>query len=395
MLFIMNINKPYIIIPKFIPQATWGGEYIVNTKKWNKLSFLNGLRIGQSYELFSGTKLFISSDNTESVKYIPEIGYSDRPEILNNLFPLVKDLDYINLADLIDSNPEKVLGPKVLQKFGKMHLLIKFTQAKGNSFQLHRKPGPDESKWQPKAESWYYFEDGKLTFGIATNKSVTDYQKTCREIEIKMQELSDLVINHKITLVKAESEAKTFINKLNPWQYVNVMDVAKDTVLDLSAGGLHHSWEEDPKKYPLGNILYEVQEDVMDPVSTLRSFDQGKFKTDGTVRSLDIDDYFKYLDTDPERNNPQKTIKTAVGKEIFRTSNYAMDKLEINGKMTDSTQQSYCHLFVKNGDVEVITTDGYAKLSQGSSCFLPYLLGDYEIRSNSAKAIILKTFINI
>ena len=62
-----------------------------------------------------------------------------------------------------------------------------------------------------------------------------------------------------------------FIAKIDPWQFVQTKYAEAGEVFDMSAGGLHHSWEED-LELPAGNILYEVQEDRMDPISTVRAF---------------------------------------------------------------------------------------------------------------------------
>src|SRR6185437_8295859 len=73
----------------------------------------------------------------------------------------------LHLADLVAENPEAVLGAAVVSERGpQLALLIKYTQALGNSFQVHIKDGVTHPQWKPKPESWYYFEPGLITLGV-------------------------------------------------------------------------------------------------------------------------------------------------------------------------------------------------------------------------------------
>ena len=49
--------QPLLIIPKIIEQPTWGGKYILKEKGWSHKPPFRGLRIGQSYELYSQSKV--------------------------------------------------------------------------------------------------------------------------------------------------------------------------------------------------------------------------------------------------------------------------------------------------------------------------------------------------
>ncbi|QQG41238.1 MAG: hypothetical protein HYV90_03635 [Candidatus Woesebacteria bacterium] len=362
----MNINRPYIIIPKLIIQPTWGGTYIAKMKGWQNLPVLQDKKIGQSYELFSGTKLATSIFDTSDPKFIPEIGFPDSPETVRDSFNLVEGADYIQLAD------------------ENMPLLIKFTQALGNSFQLHIKHDVSDARWKPKAESWYYFEDGKLTFGIKKGADIDEYKKICLEIDKFMQNLSREIKGKQKSLDVGRAEAHEFILNKNPWQFVNVYEVKKYEIVDPSLGGIHHSWEEDNEKYPLGNVLYEIQEDVMDPISTIRAFDQGKIKDDGSIRELNIDDYFKYLDKTEENNNidRNRTLSNSV---------YAMEVLNIDKNVSLNTNGHFHHLFVRDGSVEIQSNAVNLKVGQGHSVFVPKELGDYNILSGSDETCVLKT----
>ncbi|MCX6732118.1 MAG: hypothetical protein NTV98_01095 [Candidatus Roizmanbacteria bacterium] len=346
-------KKPYLIIPYLIEQPTWGGDYICEKKGWLNKAGLVGKKIGQSYELYSKSLLATTITSTTDPLFSPEI----------------KDVAPISV--FTEERPFP---------------LIKFTQAKGNSFQLHVKPGVNDPFWHQKAESWYYFENGKISFGIKKGADMKKYRETCIQIDDTMKNLSKLVISSSLTISKAEEQAKSYIAEKNPWQFVNVHEVKSGDIVDLSGGGLHHSWEEDKEKYPLGNIVFEVQQDEMDPVSTIRSFDQGKFLKDGTVREIQVDTYFKYVDVDIERN----TLKTQQHDSVlFNTPYYVLKKIIITDKQEMETKESFHHLFVKEGSATVKSKEGEVYITQGHSCFIPKGI-NYTIEA-SEKCELLQT----
>lgn len=262
-------KKPYLVVPFLIEQSTWGGSYIFEKKRWTNKSNIKGKKIGQSYELFDRSLLAKNIISTNDDQFSPDTK------------------DTLPISTFMEERPFP---------------LIKFTQAKGNSFQLHIKPEIKDKRWIPKAESWYFLEDGKVTFGLKKGVDLDKYKESCFSINNKMKELSKKLIQKEIVKEQGEEEAKAYILAINPWQYVNTYNVKKGDVVDLSGGGLHHSWEEDSIHCPQGNIVYEVQQDVMDPKCTIRAFDQGKFKEDGTIREIQVEDYFKYIDSDEKKN---------------------------------------------------------------------------------------------
>jgi mannose-6-phosphate isomerase class I len=362
----MTLARPYLIIPKLIEQPTWGGDYIAEMKGWGELEILDGKKIGQSYELFSGTKLAVSITDTSDSRFVPEIGNPDDTNTNQADFKLVEGVDYINI-DVPDL------------------LLIKINHSKGNSFQLHIKHGVSDAKWQPKAESWYYLEDGKLTFGIKKGINIKDYKKLCIEIDSYMKNLSEQVVSGQLDILTARRNAKEFVITKNPWQFVNVYTSKKYDIVDPSLGGIHHSWEEDNENFPLGNVVYEIQEDVMDPICTIRAFDQGKIKDDGTIRNINIDDYFKYLDTSEVNNDIERSRSLA-------NSIYAMDVLEVSEKMNLSTDKSYHHIYVRDGAVEISANDINLRVGRGHSAFIPKELKSYIINPMSPNTVVLRTY---
>ena len=41
-------RKPYLVVPKFIEQPTWGGNYITTLKSWENVPFLTEKKIGNT-----------------------------------------------------------------------------------------------------------------------------------------------------------------------------------------------------------------------------------------------------------------------------------------------------------------------------------------------------------
>jgi hypothetical protein len=341
-------KKPYLVVPFFVEQPTWGGEYICKMKGWLEKEELRGKKIGQSYELYSKTLLATHISSTNDPLFSPSIDKA------------------ISVSEFKEARPFP---------------LIKFTQAKGNSFQLHVRPGTSETYWQPKAESWYFLENGKITFGVKKGVDVDKYKTTCIAIDNEMKKLSEQVRSGSLTLSQAKQKAKEQIAIQNPWQFVNVHEVKKGDVVDLSGGGLHHSWEEDENSTQ-GNIVYEVQQDVMDPVSTLRSFDQGKIKEDGTIREIQIEKYFEYLDSNEKRN--ALSLKESANGNLFDTPFYSLSLLSLSGKKKMESASSFHHLFVKEGEIEV---DNLV-VGKGHSCFVPQGT-QYEINSKTNSEVLL------
>lgn len=388
----MNVKRPYLIITKLIEQPTWGGSYICQLKAWNTVPFLEGKKIGQSYELFGGSKLAVNITDSHNPDFTPELGFADKPDTVTDHFHLQPGTGYVTIADFIKDHGAEFVGEKVWKAYHGMPLLIKLNQASGNSFQLHLRPHETHSRWKPKAESWYYLQNGRLTFGIKRGIDIQEYKRVCHKINTYMQELSTKIKTDKLTLTAARAEALAFVAAENPWKFVNVHEAEKNSIIDLSRGGIHHSWEENTLPGSPGNVIYEVQQDVMDPDCTIRSFDQGKIKDSGDIREIHIDDYFAAIDTDPDHNDIAQSTFIRKGNELLRTPIYNVDLLTVENKVTDSSNDTFAHLFVESGNVEVSTVDGTVAAGTGHSVFIPHACGEYEITALDGTAKIVKTF---
>lgn len=387
--------KPYIIIPNLIKQPTWGGTYIFEYKNTTNQGLLDE-KIGQSYELYESSNL----STKITTKVDPSLELSD-PKNPENVKSFYKDDQVISIKNLIQVSPTQVLGEKYTQKLGdKVKTLIKLNQAKGNSYQIHvNKP---TGKWFPKPESWFFLENGLVSLGVKKGSDWDKYHQICSEIDQLAKQLGQKVVNKELSLDAARKELGAFIEKNNPEQFVNLLEIDKGQAIDLSKSGIHHSWEENDQICPRGNIVYEVQENVYDDVSTIRSFDKGKIKEDGSTRDLQIEDYFQHVDRSAAANTPQnhvvdvktvsKTDQHSV-QQIFSTPRYAMQKIDFTNQYADKTTDSFHHLFVRDGEVVLESEHGGLTITQGFSVFVPASTGEYRLKSPKSSATVLKTYL--
>jgi mannose-6-phosphate isomerase class I len=387
--------RPYLVIPKLIKQPTWGGAYIPEMKGWQHNNSLANMRIGQSYELYHGSNLSLLT-SSDDPKFTGEI--TDATGVSAKTAPPSS----IPLGQLITSDPKSILGKGSFEHFGnKMPLLIKFTQALGNSFQLHIKDGTADANWKPKPESWYFFEPGIITLGAHAGVDWKAYQEAVTELNNQILSIGNEVKEGSLEYSSAQIQIKQLVTHFNPWQYVNTLQVKAETLIDLSPCGIHHSWEEDPQKAPLGNVVYELQVDVTDAASTIRNFDKGKMAADGATRQLHIEDYFKFIDRDPQTNDPKThmTHEQIISNQpdyehtrLLQTNYYTLERLQFKKAGTYSQMITHFrHLFVKDGAINLTSGTTELMLTRGHSAFVPADCQQYTIASRD-KAIVLISF---
>lgn len=381
----------YYIIPLLVEQPTWGGSYIAK-KKSLAHDLVVEKNIGQAFELFDNA--WITTDDSLN------FAFATATNINQPTFSVATGQKQ-TLQSLIDENPVHVLGPKAIdQGWTNMQVLIKFTQAQNNSYQVHVQPGKNFGKWLPKPESWYFVERGQATLGLAKVSDVEAYKKRCVEINDFAISLSQKIKAGELELAAAKTQLKNFIDQDHPRRFVNTISVPKDAVIDLSQGGIHHSWEMSPD-IPQGNIVYEVQVNVMDEFCTLRSFDQGNIKDDGSVRPLTIDDYFTALDIDEGRNMPEhylQSTQTVVEGDakitvLFNNQFYVSELIDFKenykGNFTSTNvSQSFHHVFALKGNVIIITPKQKLEVQEGWSVFLPAAVGQYQLVTKNAAKVV-------
>ena len=367
-------KAPWQVQDELIEQPSWGGRYIIDLKGLTDDPQWAGKKVGQSYELAKASKLIDPDGGAVT-----------------------------SLADLIAADPAGVLGQKVLDKFGSdLSLLIKLTQAKGNSFQVHLPEGKTLGHWIPKPEAWFYLAPGLYTFGLKPGTSFEAYSRVLHTIDDEMGRLSREVKSGRFTVEDARAQAGQRIQSLDPYAYVNTVEAHTDDVIDLTAGGIHHSWEDDSQRFPDGNLVYEVQVDVPDELCSMRGFDKGKFLDDGSLRPTHVADYLATIVQDSAHNDlshhirkPQVIADDKNGKveSLFRTPYFSTDRVTLpaNASLPQSLADGFHHLFVHAGEAAV----GGQKLAQGRSYILPAALGEYAIDAGGKEAVILKTYLPV
>ena len=366
-----SLQAPWRIVDELIEQPSWGGRYIIDLKGLGGSAQWAGKKVGQSYELSRKAKLFHPSDGSQ-----------------------------VDLADMIGADPAGVLGSPVLAKFGSdISLLIKLTQAKGNSFQVHLPEGKTLGHWEPKPEAWFYLAPGLFTFGVKLDKSFADFSHALHKIDDSMRRLSDEVKSGQLSLDEAKAKAAELIAAADPYQYVNVVEAEADQIIDLTAGGIHHSWEEDNERFPDGNLVYEVQVDVPDERCSMRGFDKGKFLPDGSLRPTHVADYLATIERDAEHNELSRHISKpqtlsdqngAKVESLFRTPYFNLDRIstEAGAEYRDNASGGFHHLFVHAGNAVI----GNTKLAQGQSYLIPAAMGFYNIAA-AERVVIFKTYL--
>ncbi len=375
----------HLIIPSLIPQPTWGGFYISELKDWSEDQRLKSLKIGQSFEL-SGHSL-LATQVTDSSSTGFDFCIADTAgKILSA--PKQKHLP---LSDVVKQDPQMILGPSIAKKYHNiMPLLIKLNQAAGNSFQLHIKPGEKHERWVAKPESWYFLENGTITCGIKKDIDIAKYKESCLQIEQFMKKISAQIQKGDLSLEEGRSRASTFIKSVNPWQFVNTYNVEKGSLIDLSAGAVTHSWEENAQN-KLGNVIYEVQLDVADDRCTIRSFDQGKIKDDGTIREIHIEDYFRFIETGEKENDIRSLKKNSLDDPNLKTPYYQMDIQHYDKTQTEYLQDSYQHLYVRDGAIRISDDHKRLTIHRGHSCFIPFNTKKYTVEPLTGGATVLRS----
>lgn len=370
----------YFVIPELIEQPTWGGRYITDLKGISKYFDAKKIKIGQSQELSNSSFVVPAKDieklKTEKLPFFLKKTNTKNVEFVNK----IKSATEISKLDL-----KSLFGKK-----RKPDILIKFTQAKGNSYQIH--PGVKTEKYKPKAESWYFFEKGRATLGIKPGTDIELYKATLEHIYKQTQEISNQVRKKKISMEDAKRELKSLLEIGQPGNFVNHIKIETNYVVENSIGGIHHSWEENDAEIPNGNILYEVQKDVPDTESTIRAFDNGKLLDDGSYRELDIENYFKYLDTSSVYNEPQRYIKKPIIlketasyalRKVFDNLNYQADELNVFG-LYDVEELGFRHLFIRNGEGTLKTEDQTVTLRKGWSYLISSDIKEINIKKDKS-----------
>ncbi len=264
-----------------------------------------------------------------------------------------------SLRELIDIYGQELIGEKIYEKYrGEFPLLIKYLDIHDRlSVQVH----PDDSYAMRvegefgKTESWYILEaseDVKIIMGI--KDGIT------REV------------------FRERSKIKDFKNMFN------VISVKKDDFIKVKPGLVHATLE--------GSLLVcEIQQNSN---STYRIYDFDR-KIDGEYRELHLDKAAEVIDFQqkPEisREDSRINIEFPWGKiqEILRGTHFSVDKISLDGEMTDDIYNNFKIYSCIHGYGEFLHNGDSYPFKKGDTYFIPASL---EI-SICGKAEILKSYV--
>ncbi|MFK7813177.1 MAG: type I phosphomannose isomerase catalytic subunit [Maribacter sp.] len=264
------------------------------------------------------------------------------------------ELSGTSLQELIDENPEALLGKSVVARFGTdFPILIKFIDAKKDlSIQLH--PNDELAKERHdsfgKTEMWYIMDadqDANLIVGF--NK---DVKKEEYSASLKNDTLLDL-LNY-----ESVKEGDTFF---------------------INTGKIH--------AIGAGVLLAEIQQtsDV-----TYRVFDFNRKDKNGNLRelhtelALDAIDYEKKDDFKVSYPKEKDTVNTMVECPYFKTN-----FLELSQELTQdvSKRDSFTIYMCVGGSVEVENDFGAAYIEKGETVLIPSNCNTIRLKSTEAKLL--------
>ncbi len=78
----------------------------------------------------------------------------------------------------------------------------------------------------------------------------------------------------------------------------------------------------------------------------------------------------------------------------MRTPYYALDIFESFQDITDLTNDSFIHLYVRSGAVDIKVGEILINVTCGHSCFIPAGVQKYTIHAKTIDAAVLKTYVS-
>ncbi|WP_273273615.1 type I phosphomannose isomerase catalytic subunit [Maribacter polysiphoniae] len=259
-----------------------------------------------------------------------------------------------SLQQIIDQDPEGLLGKDVFGRFGKdFPILIKFIDAKQDlSIQLH--PNDELAKKRHnsfgKTEMWYVMDaDPGANLIVGFNKDVTkeEYSKSL--------------------------ENDTLLDLLNYEQ------VKEGDTFFINTGKIH--------AIGAGVLLAEIQQtsDI-----TYRVFDFNRRDKNGNLRELHTDlaldamDYAKKDDFKVGYDTQKDAVNTMVDCPYFKTNFMNLDK---DLSLDVANRSSFTILMCVGGSAEVITEAGSVKIQKGETVLVPANSTNISIQTDSVKLL--------
>lgn len=261
-----------------------------------------------------------------------------------------------SLTELIEANPNEILGTKVHEQFGtEFPLLFKYLDAKQDlSIQVHPNDALAKERHNSfgKTEMWYIMqadEEARIIVGF-----------------------------------KEDSNAKEYVENLENKTLLNILDtvaVKKGDVFFLETGTVH--------AIGAGLVVAEIQQtsDI-----TYRLYDFDRVDASGNTRELHVDlalDAINYnkVDTFKSYNDAVNESNTIVDCKYFTTNSIPLD-----GTVTiDKTGETFTVYMCIDGVFEIKANNQKYNFQKGDTVLIPAGLKHYEL---SGKASLLEIYIS-
>ena len=318
----------------------WGGNWLPGFKKLAK----GKLPVGESWE-FSGhpghpshLKLFTGAD--------------------------------IDLPSLINSYPKDILGENVLRKFGKRApFLLKFIDARKDlSLQVH--PSDAYAKKYErdsgKAESWVILSTGQKKgegfLYLGFNPQFARRYGSREELKMAFDE----------ALKKGKAAGiLPFLNKIR---------VRPGEAYDLKPGTIHAIGR--------GIRLFEIQQtsDI-----TYRVWDWNR-KPKRPLHEKKAADVIEFIPQKPDAFRFKKRHDTLL---VNKEAGFAVDQILISRKdkvVSHANNNRFSVLTVLEGEIIVRVKEGL-RVTTGCSVLIPAFVKRYELKSETEKAVVLKSYV--
>ena len=149
--------------------------------------------------------------------------------------------------------------------------------------------------------------------------------------------------------------------------------------------------------------MAKMQSKNLSKPDELRNFDKGKIGIDGSIRSVQINEYFSAIDRSAELNDPENHIVQPIIatktdeytlEHLLDNRHYKLDRLTLHGLDTSFGEQiaRYKHLFVKNGRVAVTAGETTIAVTAGHSCFISAAATNYTVANHADHSEILVSY---
>lgn len=261
-----------------------------------------------------------------------------------------------SLNELINDFPEKVLGAKVFEQFGKQFpLLFKYLDAREDlSIQVHPNDELAAKRHNSfgKTEMWYVMQadnEARLIVGFKEKSSSEEY------------------IQH--------LENKTLLSILD------TKKVKKGDVFFLETGTVH--------AIGAGIVIAEIQQtsDV-----TYRLYDFDRVDASGNTRELHVDLALEAINYDKVEAQKEYLKIENTSNEVVDCSYFTTNFIPLNGNLNvNKNQNSFTVYMCVDGDFELILNEEKYSYKKGDTVLIPASLTDFQL---SGKGSLLEIYIS-